>query len=943
MENVPPPAEELTILERELVRLDARRAQLLARRAWLLAALRPPVTPAVAATRPPAARPSVAQPFLAPPPDASPPSVQNLLLTLGGILLTIAAIAFTLVSWGDLGIGGRSAVLGAVTVAALAAPVALLPRRLASTAESVAALGLVLMVLDAYALHQVALAGTDGLGYAAFASASLAALWTVYGLSLDRLRIPLPVAVVTAQLPLPLWALTATAGTPPMEWALLTTAALDVAVAVWAKPAGLRAIAATGAATTGGWALLIGGWQSVSAEAPLDAAAPAALLLTAAAVAVFAAWRASSAAVPASAVAGLAVIAAAGGVVRAAVPEGWSVLGYLLCAVALLGVVRAGGPKRMAPGLTGAAGAAHALAALSTLPLVALTLAGPLSGLGDIWSGTPTDARGALGVGLPEPGLTAAPVVLLVVAAVLATASRWLPSTTTAYTSPAVGDPKGTTHQSGPAGAGPHPAGTPAPATGATGTEPRPANAPATEGRPARATGTTHPADRAGSTLRPGDSPTAEDHPGRTTGTTPSSSGPAATHPGAPPNPSGPPAGASWPGRPPASGAWGAAPAAPRPDRRAAAVGAALALTWAGLFVVPPALDLSHPATVALHLVLSVAALVLAVRPGRIARHAPAGPVVALACGLTGAVSVALLSLATRPATFAVLGTLVAALAAAAGVRAPRAAQAVLACAATAFATAFVGAVAAAAELPPHRAALTLLVVPAAVALIAARLGRHPVTLPMELTGAAAGLLAVVLATEHRPTFSLVLALCGVIAAGTAVRAERRPAAGYLAAVLFVLATWARLAASDVASTEAYTLPVTVSALVVGVLRRRRDREASSWTAYGPGLAATLLPSLFAAWGDGHWLRPLLLGLAALALTLTGARLGLQALLVLGGTVLALDALHELAPYVVQVVGALPRWLPPALAGLLLLAVGATYEQRLRDARKLRDTLGRMR
>ncbi|WP_421673905.1 SCO7613 C-terminal domain-containing membrane protein [Streptomyces parvus] len=39
----------------------------------------------------------------------------------------------------------------------------------------------------------------------------------------------------------------------------------------------------------------------------------------------------------------------------------------------------------------------------------------------------------------------------------------------------------------------------------------------------------------------------------------------------------------------------------------------------------------------------------------------------------------------------------------------------------------------------------------------------------------------------------------------------------------------------------------------------------------------------------------------------------------------------------------MPRWLPPALAGLLLLVVGATYEQRLRDARRLKDALGRMR
>ena len=53
-------------------------------------------------------------------------------------------------------------------------------------------------------------------------------------------------------------------------------------------------------------------------------------------------------------------------------------------------------------------------------------------------------------------------------------------------------------------------------------------------------------------------------------------------------------------------------------------------------------------------------------------------------------------------------------------------------------------------------------------------------------------------------------------------------------------------------------------------------------------------------------------------------------------------ALHELTPYVVQVVDALPRWLPPALAGLLLIAVGATYEKRLRDARRLREALGRL-
>ncbi|MGW0582469.1 SCO7613 C-terminal domain-containing membrane protein, partial [Streptomyces sp. NPDC002920] len=150
------------------------------------------------------------------------------------------------------------------------------------------------------------------------------------------------------------------------------------------------------------------------------------------------------------------------------------------------------------------------------------------------------------------------------------------------------------------------------------------------------------------------------------------------------------------------------------------------------------------------------------------------------------------------------------------------------------------------------------------------------------------------------------------------------------------------LASWQVGVPEAYTLPVTVPALLVGALRRHRDPRASSWTAYGPGLTATLLPSLAAAWADAEFPRPLLLGAAALALTLLGARHRLRAPLVLGGSVLVLDALHELAPYLVQVADLLPRWVPPALAGLLLLALGATYEQRLRDVRKVREVLGRM-
>ncbi|MFE2035689.1 SCO7613 C-terminal domain-containing membrane protein [Streptomyces scopuliridis] len=829
MENIPPPAQELAMIDQELVRLDARRGQLLARKAQLLSLLArsapPPWAPAPPV--PPGSGPSAAPPSAE---EISPPSAQNVLLALGGVLLTVAAIAFTLVSWGHLGVGGRAAVLTVITVAALAVPAALLRRGLASTAEAVAAFGLALMVLDAYALHEVALPRTDGLRYTAGATAVLAALWAGYGSALGRLRLPLPAAVVTAQLPLFLGSLAVEASSLTTAWALLATAAPTTALVLWLKPGAVRTVAVVAACVTAGAALLTGGSLSLAAGTPPAAAGPGGLLLAAAALGLFAAWRASRSAsrmAPACAVvAGLAAVAAAGGVIRTAVPDSWAVLGYPLCGVALLTVVRTRLPRAVVRGLAGAAGAVTAASVLWTLPALAVVLLGASSRITAIWTGAPGGARAAFGVDLPWAQQSTAPLVLLIAAGVAALAYRLLPG---------------------------------APDSGAV---------------------------------------------------------------------------RQW---------------------RVPALCGAVALGWAAVLVAPAALDLGYPAAVATPLVLTAVLLAVVVRP-----RAPVGTAVtvtALVCALAGSVSVSLLSLATRTATVMALVALCAlftgaavavetvrARGAAAGAQgASRPVRALLACVAVGYATALVAAACPAAGLPAERTALALLAVPAAVALLGARLRRHPVAAPIELTAAGAGVLAVVLASGRAPVLALVLALSGVIAAGTAVREERRRVAGYAATALFVLATWVRLASTGVSAPEAYTLPVTVPALAVGLLRRRRDPEASSWTAYGPGLAATLLPSLLAAWGDPDWPRPLLLGLAALALTLAGARLRLQAPLVLGGAALTLDALHELAPYVMQMAGVLPRWLPPALAGLLLLAVGATYEQRLREARRLRRTLGRMR
>ncbi|MEU8791630.1 hypothetical protein [Streptomyces sp. NPDC048643] len=824
MTPIPPPAEELRLLDAELRQLDARRAVLLHRRAWLVHLLqsRPALT---APPVPPARRP-----------EATAPGVQNVLLILGGILLTVAAIAFTLVSWGHLGIVGRSAVLGAVTLAALGSPVLLLRRGLRSTAESLAGLGLVLTVLDAYALHTVALPDTDGVGYAALASATLAAGWAAYGLTIGawrgapgrqesgdrrmtgespsgdrapdpasgavrrgavpglRLRLPVPASVVAAQFPLVLWAAAVGAGAHAITAALLVTAAFDAVVALRAPSTAVRVVAAVGAFGLGGWGTFAGCYLSWSAAGPGDATRAAALLLLAASIALSAAWAAArpGVATGTAAAGGLITVVAFGGVLRTVLPGEWTVPGHLVCGLALLAAVRPGLPESVRRGIAAASGAVQALAVVWALPVVVVSLVGPLARVGTVWSGAPATARDAVTSALPWPSdALTAPLVLGLVAAVLVVAVR--------------------------------------------------------------------------------------------------------------------------------SAAW-----------RPRALAGALVLAWSTALSLPAALELPYVAGLFVHVLTTAALLVLA------RRTRP--PVISVVLALVTSVDLAFLALASETATLIVFAALAALFAVTA--REPGLGP-VGAPAALGYLAASACAAGASLGWQPQHTALLVLAVPALAALIAARLGDVPTTVSVEITGAVAAVLAVALTVTDPPMLATVLALCGVVAAGTAVREDRR-SVGYAAAALFVLAAWVRLAAWDVTSPEAYTLPVTVPALLVGVYRRREDPAVSSWTAYAPGLSASLFPSLLAAWADPQALRPLVLGAAALAVTLLGARHRLQAPLLLGGAVLTLDALHELAPYIVQMVDALPRWVAPALAGVLLLALGATYEQRIRDARRVRDVLGRM-
>ena len=221
-----PPAAEVIRLDREIDELTgevqrARRAyaglvdRLAAtrqRRARLAAAVRtefpvpavpvpaelarpvPPVGPSPAAGPLPVVRPPSADPLpvgVAGPShpagaggaEASTRTVQGVLFVLGGLLLGTAAVVFTAVAWASVGIVGRALILAGVTAVALAVPMVLVRRGLRGTAETIAAVGLLLVLLDGYAARTVDLAGVagwSGTRYAALVGGASAAIAAGY-------------------------------------------------------------------------------------------------------------------------------------------------------------------------------------------------------------------------------------------------------------------------------------------------------------------------------------------------------------------------------------------------------------------------------------------------------------------------------------------------------------------------------------------------------------------------------------------------------------------------------------------------------------------------------------------------------------------------------------------------------------------------------------------
>ncbi len=364
-------------------------------------------------------------------------------------------------------------------------------------------------------------------------------------------------------------------------------------------------------------------------------------------------------------------------------------------------------------------------------------------------------------------------------------------------------------------------------------------------------------------------------------------------------------------------------------DRLRDAALPAVALGLLALVVLPVAVGATYP--VALAVLVVVTALLVAAAL-LVSQRADGAAGAALALALVPGLIAGAWAVADRDATLAVLPCLTAL----AAVAATGSSLARRTGAATALALVVTGAelaaVGFAADLLRHQVGSLLIAAPAlavGMSLLLRGTRRHGA----ETAAVLLAVVAVVLAHDDVDALSWTLAASGLLALVVAVRPDRR-LVGIAGGLLLSASSWVRLADAGVHAPEPYVLPLALAALVAGHLRRR-THGVGSLEAYGSGLTLALVPVLLRSVADDDPTRGLLLLLASGVVVLLGAHHRLRAPLLIGGGVLAADALVLLAPYA----SALPRWSVIATTGAALLTVGATYEQRRRDVARLRGEL----
>ncbi|AWF98522.1 hypothetical protein BEH61_08400 [Clavibacter michiganensis subsp. insidiosus] len=132
---------------------------------------------------------------------------------------------------------------------------------------------------------------------------------------------------------------------------------------------------------------------------------------------------------------------------------------------------------------------------------------------------------------------------------------------------------------------------------------------------------------------------------------------------------------------------------------------------------------------------------------------------------------------------------------------------------------------------------------------------------------------------------------------------------------------------------ETVTVPIAAALLVVGARRLVRDASAGSMRHLAPGLLVLLVPPLLADLGPSPAWRIVGLGVLALATLLVGTRLKLRAPFLIGAGVLVVHAVAQLWPWIRAASSTVPWWAWAGIGGVVLIAVAARYERRIRDVK----------
>jgi hypothetical protein len=197
-----------------------------------------------------------------------------------------------------------------------------------------------------------------------------------------------------------------------------------------------------------------------------------------------------------------------------------------------------------------------------------------------------------------------------------------------------------------------------------------------------------------------------------------------------------------------------------------------------------------------------------------------------------------------------------------------------------------------------------------------------------EVAAGVCGAFGVLLGTTDDPEWlpwTIAGAGVALLAIVSPTRRWYRWPGGAMLGVAYVL----RLVDAGVDVIEAYTAPFAVVLLAAGLWTMRKSPALSTARALSAGTTLALLPSLPQAIDEPTSLRALLLGLVALAMLGVGLVCKWKAPFVGGVSVLLALLLANFGPWALAV----PRWILIAVLGAVAIAIGATWENRVRQGR----------